>query len=178
MKKGNLILTLILFTSILYSQAHLRDQPNIITVLIDDLGYETAILGDSILWIEDGPQALSLPTLRTTLTNNGLALTNAFASPTCAPSRVQMMTGKYLYKSYHQFGYLNWNSRTLAQELSWNGYSTAIEGKWHMHGNTLFKSVSAFDQNYSNTDLINPQRLGYDEFVLTAIQGNSNRYSN
>ncbi len=158
--------------------ANHRKQANVILVLIDDLGYETAIQGDSLKYIEGGPQPIIMPTLRGKLSDESLVLKNAYATPICSPSRVQMMTGKYLYESYHQFGYINWNCRTIAQELSWNGYHTAIAGKWQLHGNTSFNSVSAYDEDYQITSLENPLRLGYKQFLLNAIQGNGNRYSN
>lgn len=178
MKLYFFILLFLFNSSLVIGQASLRKQPNIITVLIDDLGYETAILGDSIKYIEGGPQALELPTLRTRLMGEGFELSNAYATASCSPSRVQFMSGQYLYQSYHQFGYLNWNSRTIAQELLWNGYNTCVAGKWQLHGNNSFTSVSAYDKNYKITSLDNPRRLGYNKFLLHSIQGNANRFSN
>jgi arylsulfatase A-like enzyme len=172
---GSLILTILFSAS--PNKAKYRKQPNIIVVLLDDLGYDTAVLGDSITNIEGGARSIDMPTLRGKLTNEGLVLDNAFASPTCTPSRVQLMTGKYLYESHHQFGYLNWNARTLAQELLWNGYKTAIAGKWQLHGNNSFTSVSAYDEDYQITNFDNPKRLGYSQFLLHSINGNNNRYS-
>ncbi len=161
----------------LIGQAHLRDRPNIILMLIDDLGYDTAMLGDSLTGIGGGSQALELPTLRETLPNKGLTFTNAYASPVCTPSRVQLMTGKYLYKTYQQFGQINWNSRTMAQNLLWNGYNTAAAGKWQLQGNMAFKSPSAFEEDYQVGNLENPRRLGYNEYLLTAVLENGNIYS-
>ena len=163
------------FTS---DKAQYRKQPNIILVLMDDLGYETAIQGDSIKYVEGGPYAIEMPNLRKKILTEGLVLDNAYATPVCSPSRVQMMTGKYLYKNYHQFGHINWNSRTIAQELLRNGYHTAIAGKWQLHGNTSFPSVSTYDHDYNVNSLDNPHRLGYHQFLLHSIQGNSQRYSN
>ncbi|NNE25650.1 MAG: sulfatase-like hydrolase/transferase [Saprospiraceae bacterium] len=154
-----------------------KSQPNIIIMLMDDLGYETAIQGDTMKNI-GRTVALDLPIMRDSLSTKGLVFTKAFASPVCTPSRVQMMTGQYLYRTYQQFGQINWNSRTLAQNLSWNGYNTAVGGKWQLQGNTVFKSPSAFEEDYFPLNLENPKRLGYQEYMLHAVLENGQIYSN
>ena len=37
----------------------------------------------------------------------GMRFTNVFSQPLCTPSRVKIMTGKYNYRNYEHFGYLN-----------------------------------------------------------------------
>lgn len=155
-----------------------KDQPNIIFILMDDLGYETAIQGDSMVGI-GASKELHLPYMRQTLPPKALSLSNAYSSPVCTPSRVQVMTGEYLYKTYQQFGQLNWNSRTLAQNLLWNGYNTMVCGKWQLQGNTsnLFPSPSNHEADYSTVDFENPRRLGYKDYLLHAVEANGNIYS-
>jgi arylsulfatase A len=175
---SSLSLIMFLFLGNTYtSPASLRDQPNIIFVLMDDLGYETAILGDSIVGIGTSKPIVA-PVMKQHLQSNSLVFSNAYSSPVCTPSRVQISTGDYLYRSYQQFGQLNWNARTLAQNLLWNGYNTMVCGKWQMQGNIAFVSPSKFEEDYSTIDIENPRRLGYKDYLLHAVKENGQIYAN
>ena len=100
-------------------------RPNIIYVLVDDMGY-----GDPSCF---GQKKLKTPHLDA-MAAGGLRLTNHYAGSTvCAPSRCVLMTGLH---TGHCTVRSNGNVKlrkddiTVAQVLKKAGYSTACIGKW------------------------------------------------
>ncbi len=108
-----------------------RQQPNIILINCDDLGY-----GDLGSY---GSKINKTPHLDK-LASEGLRFTDFYmASSVCSPSRAAMMTGCYpprvginrvLFPG-DEIG-LNPNEITIAKLLQQNGYNTKIVGKWHV----------------------------------------------
>ncbi len=66
------------------------DKPNIILIMADDLGAEC--LGCY------GGQSYETPNLDK-LASKGIRFENAYASPVCTPSRVEIMTGRYAFRT-------------------------------------------------------------------------------
>ncbi len=155
-----LILFLFLFTSFLLfsGQKKKTEKPNVLFILMDDLGYghlginnETLKISDFdpfFKHLEDSLQGYSMdkalefsktasPTI-STLANEGIRFTNACTtSSLCAPSRLGIATGMHQAK----FGVYNngeqWlKPKTHLVEVMKNqGYSTAHIGKWHIGTN-------------------------------------------
>ncbi len=75
-------------------------KPNIILILADDLGYETINC--------NGGTSYQTPNIDK-LASKGIRFTNAYATPLCTPSRVTIMTGKYNFRNYVNFGAINPN---------------------------------------------------------------------
>lgn len=100
-------------------------QPNVILIMADDLGFETLTA--------NGGESYQSPRLDQ-LAKEGIRFTHAYATPLCTPSRVQIMTGKYNFRNYEQFGYLNPEEKTFGNYLRDAGYQTAIVGKWQLGG--------------------------------------------
>ena len=73
-------------------------RPNIILIMTDDQGYET--LGCN------GGLSYDTPVLDR-LASEGIRFTNCYSQSLCTPSRVKIMTGKYNFRNYEHFGYLN-----------------------------------------------------------------------
>lgn len=118
----------LLFSSITAS----ADQPNIIFIYVDDLGY-----GDLGSF---GHPIIQTPHLDK-LADQGMRLTNYYApSALCSPSRVGVLTGRTPYRTGIKSWipentdiYLHADEVTLAEVLKSAGYATALIGKWHLN---------------------------------------------
>ena len=137
-------------------------KPNIILLMTDDMGYECLS--------SNGCLSYNTPALDN-LAEKGIRFTHAYSQPLCTPSRVKIMTGKYNYRNYKAFGYLDENEKTFGTLLKEAGYATCVVGKWQLNGvNSEFKST---DKEL----LIRPQHFGFDDYCLWNFIGNSgNRY--
>ena len=83
------------------------------------------------------------------------------------------MTGKYNYRNYEYFGYLNPGQKTFGNYLKEAGYSTCIAGKWQLNG---------LSQNLpGNEDANRPYHFGFDEYCLWQLNHpvrDGERYAN
>ena len=109
------------------------DAPNIIFILVDDMGYgQLGITGHPII---------ETPHLDK-LANEGILFTQAYSGSTvCSPSRISLMTGKdgaALHSTVNTMQ-LREEDRTLANMLSNVGYTTALFGKFGI-GTTFGKT--------------------------------------
>lgn len=114
--------------------AQKKQRPNIILVLVDDLGFS-----------DTGPYGaydLETPNINR-LASEGLKLKEFYNNSICAPTRASLLTGQYQHKAGVGYfnvnlglpayqGFLNKESLTLAEVLKNGGYSTIISGKWHV----------------------------------------------
>src|ERR1700675_1844754 len=110
-----------------------QDRPNIVFILMDNLGYgEVGCYGGGLI--------RGAPTPRIDrLAREGLKLLNFNVEPQCTPSRSALMTGRYALRSGTQsvsltgapYGLVQWEI-TLAKLLSAKGYATGHFGKWHL----------------------------------------------
>ncbi len=124
--KSLLLLVLICLSTALRA----ADQPNIVILFIDDLGY--ADIGPF------GATKQKTPNLDR-MAKEGMKLTSFYAAPVCSVSRAQMMTGCYgarvsvpgVYSPGNKNG-LNPKEFTIAERLKEQGYATQIIGKWHL----------------------------------------------
>ncbi len=103
-----------------------QNRPNILFILADDFGRE-------LLPSYGGQTDYHTPRLQQ-LATAGMQFQNCYATPLCAPSRVELMTGRYSYRNYTQWGQLDPRQVTLAQQLRAAGYATGLFGKWQMDG--------------------------------------------
>ena len=103
--------------------AQANDQPNIILIMADDMGYEALS--------SNGSESCKSPNLDK-LAAKGVRFTNCFSNPICTPSRVKLMTGQYNVRNYVKFGWLDREQTTFAHQLKAAGYATAIAGKWQL----------------------------------------------
>ena len=126
--------------------------PNVILVLVDDLGYET--IG------ANGGTSYPTPVLDR-LAAGGARFTDCFAQPLCTPTRVQLMTGLSNARNYLNFGNMDPKSVTFANHFQKAGYATCIAGKWQL-GHAL--------------DL--PAKFGFDDHCLWQHTRRPPRYAN
>ncbi len=103
-------------------------RPNIVFIITDDQGY-----GDISA---HGNPILKTPHLDR-LHNEGVRFTDFHVSPTCAPTRSALLTGRHEFRNgvTHTIAErerLSLDAVTLAQVLKGAGYATGIFGKWHL----------------------------------------------
>ena len=106
------------------------------------------------------------------LASAGIRFTNCYSQPLCTPSRIKLMTGKYNYRNYEYFGYLNENQYTFGNLMKEAGYSTCIAGKLQLNG--LSYELPGFRDSYR------PHLFGFDEYCLwqLTVPGNQgSRYA-
>ena len=120
--------------------ASANDQPNIILIMADDMGYEALS--------SNGSESCKSPNLDK-LAAKGVRFTNCFSNPICTPSRVKLMTGQYNVRNYVKFGWLDREQTTFAHQLKAAGYATAIAGKWQL-----------------GRDKDSPQHFGFEQSCL------------
>lgn len=113
-------------------------QPNIVLILVDDLGFsDLSFYGSEI----------NTPTLAD-IAQSGLVFTNHHTAASCAPSRGMLLTGVDSHRNGvpniveaippeqrrhpNYQGALNHNVVTVATLLQGAGYHTYITGKWHL----------------------------------------------
>ena len=127
---SRLINALLLISCLLSSQGSAAERPNILLILADDLGAEC--LGSY------GGTSYRTPHLDQ-LARTGLRFANCYATPVCSPSRVQLMSGRYGFRT----GWTNLIDRgtppflnpaefNFAHMLKAAGYRTAVAGKWQL----------------------------------------------
>jgi arylsulfatase A-like enzyme len=103
-------------------------RPNIIYVMTDDQGYgDIGSHGNSLL------KTPHLDRLR----NQSVRLTEYHVSPTCAPTRAALLTGRHEFRSGITHTILErerlaLSATTLPQLLKSTGYTSGIFGKWHL----------------------------------------------
>jgi len=115
-------------------------QPNIVVILVDDMGFS-----------DIGCYGSEIPTPNLDqLAANGLRFTQFYNTGRCCPTRASLLTGLYSHQTgvghmtqnrntpgYQ--GHLNERCATIAEALKPAGYFTAMSGKWHVgqeHGVT------------------------------------------
>lgn len=128
-------------------------RPNIIFILADDIGYE----GFSTY----GSASYQTPNIDK-LASLGVKFTHCYSTPLCTPSRVMLMTGKYNFRNYEDFGYLNPNEITFGNIFKNAGYSTCIAGKWQLNG------IAQRKPGYE--DAKRPYQFGFEEYCLWQLQ--------
>ena len=101
----------------------MKNQPNIILIMSDDLGYE--VIG------ANGGTSYNTPKLDE-MAKNGMRFENAHVMPLCTPTRISLMTGKYNFRNYIGFGLIAPDQNTYGHLMSDAGYNTCISGKWQL----------------------------------------------
>lgn len=125
-------------------------RPNIILVMVDDLGYsDIGAYGSEI----------KTPNIDQ-LASEGIRFREFYNNSICAPTRASLITGQYPHKAGIGYfnvnlglpayqGYLNKESLTFGEVLRNAGYSTLLSGKWHVGNDSLaWPNQRGFDRFY------------------------------
>jgi arylsulfatase A len=162
-----------------------REHPNIIFILVDDLGWkDVGFMGNTVI---------ETPNIDK-LASSGMIFTQGYsAAPTCTPTRASIMTGKYpgdleMYAvipslksnpewdygvprgdNYNYFktgdwydrevtsrSYLPLQEKTIAEYLREEGYRTCYLGKWHMGHQPYHPIYQGFDKQIGTTNYGSP----------------------
>jgi arylsulfatase A-like enzyme len=131
-------------------------RPNIILVMTDDQGY-----GD--LGCHGNP-VLRTPNLDA-FRRQSVRFTDFMVSPTCAPTRSALMTGRHEFfngvtHTIFERERLTTNATTIAQILRTAGYTTGIFGKWHLGDEPAYW----------------PDKRGFDEMFIHGAGGIGQTY--
>ena len=111
------------------------DKPNIIFIMLDDLGKE---------WVENyGAEEIKTPTIDK-LAEEGMQFKNAWSMPQCTPSRVTLLTGQYPWRHgwINHYDVPRWGhgaqfdptmNPSFARVMKDAGYKTCAAGKWQIN---------------------------------------------
>ncbi|WP_338702373.1 arylsulfatase [Streptomyces sp. Q6] len=156
-------------------------KPNIVVVLVDDMGYS-----------DTGPYGSEIDTpVLDRLASDGVRLTNYHTAPLCSPSRAALLTGLNPHRAGYSFvanadaGFPGYAMEiadtvpTLAQTLHGAGYATYAVGKWHLSRDSASHAADSrgnwplqkgFDQYYGVleglTSIFHPHQLVRDNSPL------------
>ena len=129
-----LLVTLFVFVAGANSTSFAAEKPNIVFIMVDDLGKD---------WIGCyGADEKVTPNIDA-LAAGGLKFDNAYSMPQCTPTRVTLLTGRYPYRTgwvnhwdvpRWGVGYFDWRKEVAYPRLlKQAGYATAIAGKWQIN---------------------------------------------
>jgi arylsulfatase len=131
-------------------------RPNIIFILTDDQGY-----GDISA---HGNPILKTPHMDR-IHNEGVRFTDFHVSPTCAPTRAALLTGRHEFKNGITHTILErermaLDAVTLPEILKTAGYTSGIFGKWHLGDEAPYQ----------------PEKRGFDEVFIHGGGGIGQHY--
>ena len=168
-------------------------KPNIVFILIDDMGWTDAGCY--------GNRFHETPSIDT-LASQGMRFTDAYAAcPVCSPTRASIMSGQYpahvgitdfipghqrpyakLKVPVNRTQYLPLDIVTLAEALKPAGYTCGCFGKWHLGGREHFPDAQGFDDwlvsNGRHFDFRTtpPTEIEKDAYLSEFLTGQAERF--
>ena len=138
-------------------------RPNIILVLVDDMGFSDLGLTGS---------EIRTPNIDS-IARNGVLLSAMYNCARCCPTRAALLTGLYPHKagighmgadlgSPAYQGFLRNDSATIAEALRLAGYRTLMSGKWHVGGDYTARLVDSW--RVGDLEHPTPRQRGFDRF--------------
>ncbi len=147
------------------SLIHGLDRPNVIIVMVDDLGWrDLGCYGSTFFKTPQIDKFAQSATL----------FTDAYATPSCSPTRSTVLTGQYHFRTGftsaaghvkgkwqhkerqkdnpflraaapHPINYLDTKYDTLAETMNAAGYATSFFGKWHLGHKPYIPEAHGFE---------------------------------
>ena len=155
-----LSLTVIFGSECVIADSVVKQRPNVILIMADDLGFEC--IGCN------GSEQYKTPVLDQ-LAKDGMRFTQCHAQPLCTPSRVKLMTGLSNARNYSAFSVLPRDQKTIGQYFNEAGYQTCIAGKWQLlgaeHYSTQFRGMGTY-----------PEDAGFDSICLWQVDKLGSRF--
>jgi arylsulfatase A-like enzyme len=164
----------------LMAQTSSKSKPNIVFILVDDMGYGECGF--------NGGKTFKTPVIDQ-LAAGGTILENHYVQPVCSPTRSCLLTGRYPTQT-GVYGIITpgavglpLKERTLATALKEAGYSTAILGKWHLGESDKAYQPNArgFDHQYGhffgNIDYFKHARNEVPDWYRNGVALNEEGYS-
>ncbi len=162
------------------------ERPNVIFILIDDLGWtDLGCFGSDLFETPHIDQ----------LARDGMKFTQAYSACTvCSPTRASLLTGKYparLHVTDWIPGLLPTNPKllppdwtkflaldetTVANVFHSAGYATASIGKWHLGGEAYYPERHGFDLNVAGTEAPSPRSYFAPYKIATLPEGPAGEY--
>jgi arylsulfatase len=192
MRKTRAALPLVILFAVLFSSAGIATaaeakKPNLVLVLVDNLGWgELGSYGGGVLRGAPTPRLDKLAT-------EGFRLTNFNVETECVPTRAALLTGRHPLRSGtlrslppgEPQGLVRWEV-TLAELLSAQGYATAHYGKWHLgDAEGRLPTDRGFDEWYgiprTDNEALYTTGIGYDPkaapipYILEGRKGEKTR---
>ncbi len=138
-------------------------RPNIILVLVDDMGFSDLGLTGS---------EIRTPNIDS-IARNGVLLSAMYNCARCCPTRAALLTGLYPHNagighmgsnlgSPAYQGFLRNDSATIAEALRLAGYRTLMSGKWHVGGDYTARLVDSW--RVGDVEHPTPRQRGFDRF--------------
>jgi arylsulfatase A len=161
-----LIAVACLFVALATAASAADRRPNVVLILIDDMGWTDLSCCGSKFYATPNIDRLAAC---------GMRLTHAYSACTvCSPTRAAVMTGKYparlhitdwIAGSERPFAKLkipDWRQflpheeTTIAEVFKAGGYATCHIGKWHLGGEGYGPTTQGFDVNIAGTHIGSP----------------------
>jgi arylsulfatase A-like enzyme len=142
------------------------DRPNIIIIMVDDMGFsDIGCYGSEI----DTPHLDQMAA-------GGVRFTQAYNCARCCPTRASILTGLYPHQAGVGYmvgdyrlpgyrGFLNNECVTIAEVLRSAGYSTWMSGKWHVGG--AYAPDKPETWRAGDIEHPTPRQRGFDNFYGT-----------
>ncbi len=130
-----------------------QEKPNVIFILADDVGYN--------LLSVNGSKSYTTPNIDS-MAHHGINFTHCEGTPLCSPSRCMLLTGKYNFRNYSNWGYINDSEKTFGNVMQDAGYKTGFFGKLQLQFSPAIMQKWGFDT--------------YDIFSLTEDSIQTRRY--
>ena len=142
------------------------NRPNILLIMIDDLGYEAIGAYGGISYATPNIDRLA---------ESGVRFNHAYSTPLCSPSRVQLMTGRYNNRNYDEWAVLEPDEITFGNLLQDAGYATFVAGKWQLWGHDMPWPVKEVPccQHQGQT----PTDAGFDDYLVWFLGNKGSRYA-